>query len=127
MTTATEPQHLQALGWANTVRLTNAALKREVAAMERGAGLERVAELIEGTTDPITLRAKVGYLLTMPHRHGKAWSDRLLRKLDIPREKRLGELPERQRLMLAQAVRELRNGGSHRIQTAQIAGFVRVI
>lgn len=101
-----KPQHLIALERADEVRLARAALKREIGKLPRIEGKRALADLIEFTEDDRYLGAKVGYLLTAPHRVGPSWAKKLLSRLQIPPSKRLAELSGRQRTMLAFALRQ---------------------
>ena len=120
------PQPIQALERANRVRIGIATLTREVGQMPRQEGLTYVADLIENTTDDIALRARVEVLVGSPRRWGKMLTKRLLRRLHIDGTQRLGDLPDRQRRLLAQALRVTIDGGPHRVETTTQAGFVRV-
>lgn len=123
----TAAQHLDALERANAVRLTNAALRREIAAMDRQAALERLAEIVENTTCEVTLRAKAGYLTQAPHRMGEGLTHRLFRRLRINPERRLGELSRRERELLAGALRQIATGrGWGGLTFTSMAGFVSV-
>jgi hypothetical protein len=99
-TIAPAPQHLQALRRANEVRLARAELKRRVAAGEVSA-----AEVIlecpwEAGSMP------VADLLTSQRRWGATRCRRLLAGIPITETKAIGALTDRQRLALAQVLRE---------------------
>jgi len=99
-TIAPAPQHMQALQRANEVRLARAELKRRVAAGEVSA-----AEVIlecpwEAESMP------VADLLTSQRRWGTTRCRRLLAGIPITETKAIGALTERQRLALAEVLRE---------------------
>ena len=100
------PQHMKALKWANEVRLGNAALRRELKALPRSEGQERLAEIVESTEDPIVLRARIGYLYASLERIGPNMAGRRLKTLDMKPETTLGELSQRQRDLLAESLRQ---------------------
>ncbi len=105
-TVAPAPQHMQALRRANEVRLARAELKRRVAAGEVNA-----AEVIlecpwEAESMP------VADLLTSQRRWGATRCRRLLAGVPITETKAIGALTDRQRLALAQVLRE-QAGESH--------------
>ncbi len=105
-TVAPAPQHMQALRRANEVRLARAELKRRVAAGEVNA-----AEVIlecpwEAESMP------VADLLTSQRRWGATRCRRLLAGVPITETKAIGALTDRQRLALAQVLRE-QAGASH--------------
>ena len=100
------PQHMKALKWANEVRLGQAALRRELKVLPRIEGQERLAEIVEATEDPIVLRARIGYLYESLERIGPNMARRRLKSLDLKPETTLGELSQRQRDLLALALRQ---------------------
>ncbi len=92
---APAPQHLQALGRANAVRLARAELKRRIATGEVSAG-----EVILGC--PWEARSMtVADLLASQRRWGTTRCRRLLAQVPVSETKQVGALTERQRLALA--------------------------
>lgn len=88
------PQHMQALGRANEVRLARARLKRAVS-----AGTSTVAEVILQRPWEAANMTLVELLLSQ-----KRWGDtrcsRFLADLGLPESKTVGSLTERQRTLL---------------------------
>jgi hypothetical protein len=99
-TIAPAPQHLLALRRANEVRLARAELKRRVAAGEVSA-----AEVILGCPWEAG-SMPVADLLTSQRRWGATRCRRLLAGIPITETKAIGALTDRQRLALAQVLRE---------------------
>ncbi len=92
---APAPQHLQALGRANAVRLARAELKRRIATGEVSAG-----EVILGC--PWEARSMtVADLLASQRRWGTTRCRRVLAQVPVSETKQVGALTERQRLALA--------------------------
>jgi hypothetical protein len=92
---AGQEQHLQALEYANRVRLTRARMKRRIAAGELSA-----AEVI--LSCPWQAHSmSISDLLMSQKRWGRARCKRLLVALGVPENKQVGTLTERQRLALA--------------------------
>jgi hypothetical protein len=92
---AGQEQHLQALEYANRVRLARARMKRRIAAGELPA-----AEVI--LSCPWQAHSmSVSDLLMSQKRWGRARCRRLLVSLGVPENKQIGTLTERQRLALA--------------------------
>jgi len=88
-------QHLRALEHANRVRLARAALKRRVAAEDLSA-----ADVV--LTCPWEAHSmSVSDLLMSQKRWGRARCKRLLMSIQVPENKTLGSLTERQRHALA--------------------------
>jgi hypothetical protein len=96
----TAPQHMRALARANEIRLARAALKRRIAA-ENLSAAEVVMECPQ-EADSMT----IAELLSAQRRWGRARSRRLLNLLDLKENKSLGSLTERQRRLLAHALRK---------------------
>ena len=97
-TTATAPQHMQALARANRVRPARAELKRSIA-----RGEVDVAGVIEESpweTESMTLAE----LLTSQRRWGRTRARKFLQGLALNENKRLGTLTPRQRSLLAGAL-----------------------
>ncbi len=93
------PQHLEALKRANHVRLARAALKRDVASGRRSAAEVIVESPWESQSMPIS------ELLSAQRRWGRTRSRKFLGPLNLSENKRIGTLTERQRLLLAAALR----------------------
>src|SRR5262245_30409068 len=93
------PQHLQALARANRVRLARAALKRSVASNERNAA-EVILEC-PWECESMSLTE----LLSSQRRWGRTRTRKFLSPLRLNENKRIGTLTERQRHLLANALR----------------------
>ena len=98
-TSSAAPQHLQALQYANRVRLARAELKRKVGSGELSATdvvlhCPREAEGME-----------ISDLLMSQRRWGRARCRRLLVALGLPENKLLGTLTDRQRELIASMLR----------------------
>jgi hypothetical protein len=92
---AGQEQHLRALEYANRVRLARAQLKRSVAAGEVTAG-EVVLEC------PWQAQSmSISDLLMSQKRWGRTRCRRLLMSLNVPENKQVGTLTDRQRIALA--------------------------
>ena len=101
----TEQQHLRALEYANRVRLARASLKRRITAGELSA-----AEVIAAC--PWEAHSmSVSELLMSQKRWGRTRCRRVLVSLNVPENKQVGTLTERQRIALAATLGE--NGSSH--------------
>jgi hypothetical protein len=99
------PQHLRALQNANEARVAHAAIKKRVKySGSTAAGREVAAGVLE---DPPALCSNllVADLLEAIPRYGDTTARRVLREHTIHELKRLGALTERQRLVLASALR----------------------
>jgi hypothetical protein len=97
------PQHLQALDYANRVRLARAALKRSVKSGEtKAADVVRLAPWEAETMS-------VSELLRSQRRWGRTRSRKFLLALALSENRQLGRLTERQRLLLAGEL-ERKNG-----------------
>lgn len=98
-TMTTEPQRLRALGRANEVRLARAELKRRIAEGDVSAGeviLDSPWEASSWT---------VGDLLMSQRRWGSTRCRKFLSRNQIGEMKQVGALTDRQRRMLAEALR----------------------
>ena len=98
-------QRMDALKRANRVRLARAELKRNVA-----SGHVRAADVIltppwEATSMP------VDELLTSQRRWGTERARRFLASMQIPENKQIGTMTQRQRSCLARLLEEGRGGG----------------
>jgi hypothetical protein len=89
------PQHMQALEYANRIRLARAALKRSVKVGEVTA-----ADVIR-TCPPEAESMSVSELLRAQRRWGRTRSRKFLLTLSLSENRQLGRLTERQRLLLA--------------------------
>src|SRR4051794_17348879 len=111
---AGQEQHLQALEYANRVRLARARMKRKIAAGELAAGEVILSCPWQAHT------MKISDLLMSQKRWGRTRCRRLLMAHSVPENKQVGTLTERQRLALSavlaakseQAERERRGGGA---------------
>lgn len=116
---AGQEQHLQALEYANRVRLARARMKRRVAAGELSA-----AEVI--LSCPWQAHSmSISDLLMSQKRWGRARCRRLLVSLGVPENKQVGTLTERQRLALA-AVLTAKNAPAGSTADAQPADATRM-
>ncbi len=88
-------QHLQALEYANRVRLARARMKRRIAAGE----LSAAEVVLAGPWQAHSM--SISDLLMSQKRWGRARCRRLLVSLGVPENKQIGTLTERQRLALA--------------------------
>ena len=91
-------QHLRALDQANQVRLARAELKRQV-----GAGAVTVQEVVEDCPWQAE-KMSLSELLMSQRRWGRMRCRRLLLAVELPENKRLGTLTERQRGALVAAL-----------------------
>lgn len=101
----TEPQHMAAVRKANRVRLARVDLKRRIAALSREEAFELLAgtfenppEFCQGMT-PFDL---LMFVRRMGRRHALTW----IRKAGLSEARRIRELTERQRMVLAAMLRE---------------------
>ena len=116
---AGQEQHLQALEYANRVRLARARMKRRIAAGELLA-----AEVI--LSCPWQAHSmSISDLLMSQKRWGMARCRRLLVSLGVPENKQIGTLTERQRLALA-AVLTAKNAPAGLSPDVQAADATRV-
>src|SRR5215210_4451233 len=116
---AGQEQHLQALEYANRVRLARARMKRRIAAGELLA-----SEVI--LSCPWQAHSmSVSDLLMSQKRWGRARCRRLLVSLGVPENKQIGTLTERQRLALA-AVLTAKNAPAGAAAAAQPADAKRI-
>ena len=97
-----EPQRLRALRLANQVRSEHARLKRQLARGELG-----VAQVIE-CPPPEVQGMALGELLASQRQWGSERSRRLLQRVGLQEQSRLGQLTERQRRLLIAALTESR-------------------
>ena len=116
---AGQEQHLQALEYANRVRLARARMKRRIAAGELLA-----SEVI--LSCPWQAHSmSVSDLLMSQKRWGRARCRRLLVSLGVPENKQIGTLTERQRVALA-AVLTAKNAPAGPSPEVQAADTTRV-
>ena len=97
---AAAPQHLRALEQANRVRLARADLKRRVAAQAT-----TVADVVL-SCPPEAESMALSDLLMSQRRWGRARCRRVLLTLNLPENKPVGTLTERQRRALASTLKE---------------------
>lgn len=93
-----DSQHMRALAKANEVRLARASLKRQIA-----AGDLAVAEVL-ADYPPEAEGMTVSELLSSQRRWGRTRSRKLLSRLDLTENKRIGTLTERQMTLLTAAL-----------------------
>jgi hypothetical protein len=93
---AGQEQHLRALEYANRVRLARARMKRRIAAGELSA-----AEVVLNCPWQAHSMA-ISDLLMSQKRWGRTRCRRLLVSLNVPENKQVGTLTERQRVALSQ-------------------------
>lgn len=104
---ARAPQHMEALAYANRVRLARAALKRSV----RGGRLSAAAVVRECPWEVETMT--VSELLRSQRRWGRTRARKLLLSLTLNENRTLGRLTDRQRVLLAgELERKLATGTS---------------
>jgi hypothetical protein len=116
---AGQEQHLQALEYANRVRLARARMKRRIAAGELTA-----AEVV--LSCPWQAHSmSISDLLMSQKRWGRARCRRLLVSLGVPENKQIGTLTERQRLALA-AVLAAKNAPAGTVAAAHAADAKRL-
>lgn len=93
-----EPQHLQALKLANTLRLGRGQARKDVAASRR-----TVADVL---ADPCCANARVAEVLAWQPRWGEAKAGRFLMEHDVCTPfQTAGHLTDRQRALIARALR----------------------
>jgi hypothetical protein len=97
-----EPQRRRALRLANRIRSERARLKRRLAAGELGA-----AQVIECSPSEARSMA-LAELLASQRQWGSERSRRLLQRVGVHEQRRLGQLTERQRRLLITALNEPR-------------------
>ncbi len=96
-----DPQHLRALEHANRVRLARARLKREIGAGELAAA----AVIMSCPWEAHSM--SISDVLMSQKRWGLARCRRLLVPIGVPENKQVGTLTERQRLAIAEVLREM--------------------
>jgi hypothetical protein len=102
MSVATQPQHLEALGYANEIRIAQAAVYRSVKALPRIEGTQRVAEML-ADPDDLVGSIRLDRLLGAIHRHQHRATLRALDRAAMQHgrlDRRVRELSERERLAL---------------------------
>lgn len=111
-------QQEEALARANTIRLAQAAFRREVAAMPRLEGMGVVAAALEDP-DETTGAMRLGFVLAAPRRCSLGTAERLLGGVGVgSSDRRVRELTERQRKVLAVALRGPAVAGSGKREAA---------
>lgn len=100
-------QHLRALELANRVRLARAKLKRQVAAEEITA-----AEVVLSCPWE-AYSMSISDLLMSQRRWGRTRCRRLLTSIQVPENKTVGSLTERQRQALAEILAVMADRSSH--------------
>jgi hypothetical protein len=104
--TVTESQPLAALEIANRHRLAVAEKRREIAGKDFVEAARFLADLIETTEDDLLLSGRVDlYLRSLPRR-GPRYVTRVLSEVGVrDSTRKLRDLTERQRLLLADLIR----------------------
>jgi len=101
-----KPQHMQALAYANRIRLARAALKRSV-----GAGEREVAEVVRSS--PMEVQSMtLSELLTSQRRWGRTRARKFLLSVALTENKQIGSLTQRQRLLLCTELEARCAGGA---------------
>lgn len=103
-----EPQHLRALRQANEIRLARAELKRQI---RKG-----IADVVDVFRDPpdFVASARVSEIIEAMDRWGPRRTTKFLGEQAINYNRTLGTLTERQRIALADAMRERKEKGERR-------------
>lgn len=99
-----QSQQIAALNTANRVRLKRTQDRRDIAALDVPEGLAVCADILESLPDHWRTATPL-WLLTSVHRVGRFYALALMRKAEISEQRRLGELTERQRLVLGSVLR----------------------
>lgn len=102
---AAAPQHMQALELANRVRLARATLKRKIAAGYTGAS----EVVLESPWEAESMT--VSELLMSQRRWGRTRCRKFLLSLGLNENKAVGSLTQRQRLLLAAALKAKAESG----------------
>lgn len=97
-------QRTAALAKGNDIRLRRAEKRRELKAMPREESREVVARLVSHPSILWTT-CRLDYMLSMAALTGPATVSRWLREAQVPANKPLGELTDRQRRILAGVIR----------------------
>lgn len=95
-----EPQHMQALALANHKRIARAAIKRDIR-----AGRASVIEIIRNSPPELD-KMTLCEVLRCQHRWGNVRAIRFLNELAISERRPLGQLTDRQKLVLSDALRQ---------------------
>ena len=99
-------QRNAALVKANVYRIAVAEKRREIAAMDRIEAAFYLADLIETADDPGLLSGRITHYLTSIPGRGPTYSNRVLGELGVRvATKRLRDLTDRQRRILADEIR----------------------
>ena len=100
---------MEALRRANVVRRGIARVKGEIAALDQADGFRRVAEMLRAPTDDVGATTIDALILSI-HRMGITRMGKLFNEARFPiatRHRRVRELTERQRLLLADTLEYL--------------------
>lgn len=103
MTATVESQRIEALRYANEVRLERARIRRTVGSLARVDGCHLVASYISNPP-PCLLSARVEQVLAWPRRCGRQKAVRVLIAARVPDTFTVGRLTEAQRARLAEAL-----------------------
>lgn len=115
------PQYMRALEQANAIRLARADLKRRIA-----AGRLSAAEVILDPPEEARSMA-VADLLMSQRRWGYTRCRKFLQDLQISETRQLGQMTERQRIAVAQILREGGRPSRERRETGFPAGLTPVV
>lgn len=110
-------QQQEALARANTIRLAQAAFRREVAAMPRLEGMGVVAAALEDPDETVG-RMRLLPLLGAVRGVTPGLADGVAAHAGVVGDRRVGELTERQRRVLAVALRSPAGAGSGKKEAA---------
>lgn len=98
------PQKMRALDKANRIRLDRAEVRKEVRSLPQTEGRLKVAAVIEDPPE-CTARMEIGDLVGEIRRWGSTRTRKFLGRFNIAETKHIGSLTERQRRVVAQALR----------------------
>lgn len=101
-------QHMDALAHANTIRVAQAAFRREIAACSQREGMGIVAAALDNPGEMVgRMRLTTGRYPLVPaiRGFGAASAERLIRRAEASGDRRVGELTERQLKLLSAALR----------------------
>jgi hypothetical protein len=100
----TQPQHIVALNQANRIRLKRAKDRRDIQSLPRREAMGVCADILETLPDHWQSATSM-WLLQSVKRVGRFYALSILRRAGIPETRRLCELTERQRGVLADVLR----------------------
>jgi len=100
-------QRAVALALANRVRMDIADWKRDVKNMSREDAIEEVRQSLTGNYPPTVARLKLGHMLDCVRSLGEVKVDRILLMSGVRADRHLGDLTDRQRQCVADALNRL--------------------